>query len=368
MNAESVDKQPSRRTRTDGGFCRATVTSIRLGATLLAVQLGSSACSGGTTPATLPAPDTNMGLGDVVMMTWTTRSTEGLLGHVELSDPEIGVDPHRCPIDGDVTFDSTNQTLKVVLSIEKTAGLGAGYGPVGGRVEVGQLTHIAYDVRITGYASILPKAQHYLSDSGCCMDGVVSDACGQSFVARMMRGTGTVEYLQQVEGKVSVDAAQILRAEGGATFRKLSSSEFEDTYFAYELMPLQSICGRLSADEEMPTIRVAPLDNCFLNIFHRDGTRTTKAYHMPNADLCQKVVNAACHEAVGVIECQGRHGRDEKAVQFALQSDGALQSGDAPQSTGAREKGTELPPKLGSTSADEGTESGGSLRTRPAIE
>jgi hypothetical protein len=167
--------------------------------------VGASGCAGSKAePPTLPPPDSNLGLAGVVMMTWTTRSTDGLLGHVMSADGGIAVDPHHRAMDGEVTLASTSQTLRVVLSVEKTAGLGAGYGPVGGEVKASQLTHVAYDVRITGYAEILPQAQHYLSDSGCCLGGELTPSCGERFVTRLMRGSGTVTYLQQIEGKVSL--------------------------------------------------------------------------------------------------------------------------------------------------------------------
>jgi hypothetical protein len=52
-----------------------------------------AACSH-TLPAFLPDPDVDPGLGNVVLMTWTTRSAEGLLGHA-LASERIEVDALR---------------------------------------------------------------------------------------------------------------------------------------------------------------------------------------------------------------------------------------------------------------------------------
>jgi hypothetical protein len=43
--------------------------------------------------STLPTPDADADLGDVVMMTWTTRSGEGLIGHATEAGNQ---DPFTC--------------------------------------------------------------------------------------------------------------------------------------------------------------------------------------------------------------------------------------------------------------------------------
>src|SRR5688572_4481022 len=176
-----------------------------LGAALLLL----GAC-GGTKkdPAQFAAVDADLGLGDVVMMTWTTREAAGLLGHA-LSAGELSVDPHRRAMTGAEHFVPTDQTLSIVVSRDHTASVGAKYGPVGGQAEGAATTHVAYEVRITGYLELGPTDLRYRAESGCCAGGALSGSCGDYYVMRLMRGSGKAEYLQKLEGKMSVSAVDV---------------------------------------------------------------------------------------------------------------------------------------------------------------
>lgn len=87
-------------------------------AALGAVLLLFVSCATASPLGTLPPPDADLGLGDVVMMTWTTRSHEGILGHVLADEGPIAVDSHRQVAVGKPRLVSTDQTLELVVARE----------------------------------------------------------------------------------------------------------------------------------------------------------------------------------------------------------------------------------------------------------
>lgn len=258
-------------------------------------------CGGSKTQPQLAAADADLGLGDVVMMTWTTREAAGLLGHA-LSSDEINVDPHRRAMLGTERFVPTDQTLSVVVSREHTASIAAKYGPVGGQAEGATTTHVAYEVRITGYLELGPADLHYRAESGCCSGGALSGSCGEYYVLRLIRGSGKAEYLQKLDGKVTASAMDVVHANGGTAFRKLSTSHFEDTYFAYELAPMQGVCALLTPEEEMVPMKVAAADNCFLTAYQESGSRIAEAWHLPDARLCWSVGERRARQIETLLE------------------------------------------------------------------
>lgn len=281
---------------------------------LLAGSLGVlTSCGGAKTPPELAAVDADLGLGDVVMMTWTTREADGLLGHAMTAGEALGIDPHRRAMTGAEHFVPTDQTLSIVVSRDHTASLGAKYGPVGGEAAGAATTHIAYEVRITGYLELGPADLRYRAESGCCAGGGLSGSCGGYYVMRMMRGSGKAEYLQKLEGKVSMTAADVVHASGGTAFRKLSTSHFEDTYFAYELAPLDSVCALLTPEEEMVPMRVAARDNCFLTAYREDGSRVAEGWHLPDARLCWTVAERHARSIEGLLDFNVRYSAGDGA-------------------------------------------------------
>jgi len=263
--------------------------------------LALSACGAAKTPSDLAAADADLGLGDVVMMTWTTREAAGLLGHA-LSAEGLSIDPHRRAMIGAERFVPTDQTLSIVVSRDFTASVGAKYGPVGGKAEGASTTHVAYEVRITGYLELGPTDLKYRAESACCAGGTLSGSCGGYYVMRLIRGSGKAEYLQKLKGSASASAMDVVHASGGAAFRKLSTSHFEDTYFAYELAPLDSVCALLTPEEEMAPMQVAAKDNCYFTAYRESGERVTESWHLPDARLCWTVAELHSHGVEALLE------------------------------------------------------------------
>src|SRR5690606_11808136 len=185
--------------------------------------------------------------------------------------------------------------------------LGGGYGVVGAKVTGARATHIAYRVRVTGYLELVPGHFKYNSESGCCLGGEVAAGCGAYYVMRLMRGTGTAEYLQELSASAQVSAAEVVRAQGGETFRRLSSSKFTDTFIAYEVAPLAGMCAPLPPDAELAPLSAAASDNCYLTLYFEDGHRTSASWHLPTEALCQKVSEKHCQKSEGVLDCQVRY-------------------------------------------------------------
>src|SRR5688572_6040688 len=140
-------------------------------------------------PATLPDPNADVGLGEVALLVWTTRSPEGLLGHARQSQTSK-VDPNRKVVEGTPHFTPTEQHLVVVSAQTIDVAAGAGMTGMSANASVNRATHVAYDVRVTGYLELFPAEMKYLAGSGCCQGGAVSESCGESYVTRLIRGSG----------------------------------------------------------------------------------------------------------------------------------------------------------------------------------
>lgn len=279
------------------------------------------ACGSATREPTLPDPDADLGLGNVVMMVWTTRDHEGLLGHALEPVDVYRVDPHRKVVEGEPRWVPTDQTLQVMVTRSVSAEVGAGHGVVSAQAQASSGSHIAYDVRITGYLELPPSSLHYAAASGCCLGGNASSSCGDEYVVRLMRGSGTVQYLQRLQGDVSVEATEILKARGGASFRKLSESTFRDAYFAYELVPLSVLCSRVAPEDEVEVLAVGAPDTCFLNVFHEDGSRESSAFKLPDEHLCREVSQRRCGAVKGALACQAtfKPSSAERGVELPLE-------------------------------------------------
>ena len=93
---------------------------------------------------------------------------------------------------------------------------------MGASASLGQATHVAYDVHLTRYLELPPASLHYSALSGCCFDGAPTASCGEWYVVRMMWGSGRVQFLQQVTAEARIAASNLLRAQGGTTYRRLN--------------------------------------------------------------------------------------------------------------------------------------------------
>ena len=258
-------------------------------------------------PPELPDPDVDLGLGDIVLLTFTTRASEGLLGHAADVVPAPGVDPLRRAIRGQPHVVGNDQHLRVVIRVADRGELGAGYGPVAGSVQAAHATHIAYDVRLTGYLEYAPADLLYDAESGCCLGGGVSESCGGFYVSRLFRGTGSTQLLSEATAEASVEAGEIVHASGGKSFRRLSESSFIDSYFAYEVSPLAPLCERLPPESEFADMKVESARNCFLTRFDAAGQRTRDAWSLPDRELCAEVAARRCSEAGPALRCEATY-------------------------------------------------------------
>jgi hypothetical protein len=274
-------------------------------------------CAPQTPESTLPDPNTDLGLGDVVMLTWTTRAPEGLLGHA-LEPGVLRIDPHRRVVEGEARWVPNDQTLTVVVSAEETASLGAGYGPLGAKAGLGHATHVAYEVRVTGYLELPPDSLKYATASACCMGGAPSASCGEWYVVRLMRGTGKAQYLQQVSAEAGVTAVELVHAQGGTAYRRLNEMSFNDSFFAYEVVPMSALCSRVAPEEEVEVMAVRAPDNCWAQAVRGDGTRDAHAWYMPSSALCRQVAQRHCDSSEGAIGCHASFGREGETESMDL--------------------------------------------------
>jgi hypothetical protein len=268
-------------------------------------------------PATLPDPNADVGLGDVQLLVWTTRSESGLLGHA-LSPGTSAIDPNRKVVEGAQHLTPTDQHLIVVSAQTLDVGAAAGAAGVALSANVNRATHVAYDVRISGYLELFPEDARYVPGSSCCQAGVVSATCGERYVTRLIRGSGSVEHLQKLEATAGVEASELVRAHGGTTYRKLNKTSFVDAFFAYQLEPLATLCARLSPEQEMETLSVNAPNNCWVQAHLEDGSRQARAWHVPDAALCRKLAEHHCGTLEHVAACTASFGSDGQAAPLSL--------------------------------------------------
>jgi hypothetical protein len=283
------------------------------------VSLLAGGCSATQTAPTLPEPDVDLGLGDVVLLTWTTRAHEGLLGYA-LEPGRISVDSHRRVVEGETRFVPNAQKMHVVVSNGQHADVHAGIGLVSAGGGAEHATHVEYDVTITGYLELAPEALHYVKNSGCCINGNTSTSCGDWYVVRLMRGSGKAQYLQKLGVNVDIQGANVVRASGGTTFQRLNEMSFEDTYFAYEVVPLSGLCTQVPPDEELEAMSVQAPPNCWAQVVNPDGTRNSHSWYLQSQDLCAAVAQNFCKSAPTAAGCHVTFGGDGQTQQVALSS------------------------------------------------
>ena len=288
---------------------------MRLACSLFAPLLALSCAP--SVPPTLPDPNADVGLGEVALLVWTTRSPSGLLGHPR--DSATGkIDANRRVVNGKPQLTPTEQHLVVVSAQTLEAGAEAGVTGMKANAAVNRATHVAYDVQVTGYLELLPEDTKYLPSSGCCQGGGVSETCGESYITRLIRGTGTVQHLQQLSATGGVEASELVRAHGGTSYRRLNETRFVDAFFAYQLEPLATLCSRLSPEEELETMAVSAPNNCWVQAHLEDGKREARAWHVPDATLCKKLAEHHCKAQQRVAACTASFGSDGQAAPLAL--------------------------------------------------
>ena len=261
-----------------------------------------AACSH-TLPAFLPDPDVDPGLGNVVLMTWTTRSAEGLLGHA-LASERIEVDALRRVATGAPRWVPTHQRLSFVIAAEGNARAEAGVHGLTAQAGATRVTHIAYDVLVSGYLELPGDSLHYDPRSHCCLGGAPTAACANGYVGRLMWGTGHAQYLVKLGANAEVSAAELVRARGGTRFRRVNETSFQDTFFAYEVAPAQALCRVVPPSQELEPITVKAPSNCWVQAFSADGSRQAYAFSLPDSGLCRKVAAHHCSLVEQRIDCR----------------------------------------------------------------
>lgn len=271
-------------------------------------------------PATLPDPNADVGLGDVAMLVWTTRSPNGLLGYAY--DQSLGkVDAHRKVMAGTPRFTPTQQHLVVVSAQTLAVGAEAGVPGLNANADVNHATHVAYDVDVTGYLELPLEDCKYLASSACCQGGGVAASCGESYVTRLIRGSGTMVHLQKLEAKAGIAASELVRAHGGTTYRRLNETRFVDAFFAYQLEPLATLCSRLSPEDEIEMLAVSAPNNCWVQAHLEDGSRQARAWHVPDAVLCQKLAQHHCGKQQHLAACTAAFGAEGQVTPLSLFAD-----------------------------------------------
>jgi hypothetical protein len=275
-----------------------------------------SSCTSGL-PPTLPDPNSDVGLGEVELLVWTTRAPNGLLGHARERE-RAKVDVNRCVARGTPRFTPTDQHLVMVRAQQLQATAEGGMPTLNAHASLSRATHVAYDVRVTGYLELFPDETKYVPSSSCCQAGMVSETCGASYVTRLIRGSGTVQHLQRLDASAGVEAAELVRARGGTSYRRLNETSFVDAYFAYQLEPLASLCSTLSPDDEMETLAVQAPNNCWVQAHLEDGTRHSRAFRSPDSAVCRKLAEHHCKAQVHMAACTASFGADGQAAPLAL--------------------------------------------------
>lgn len=273
---------------------------------LSAISATLVACSSAV-PAVLPDPDVDPGLGDVVLMTWTTRSAEGLLGHAMASDA-IEVDTLRRVATGTPRWVPTHQRLSFVVSAESGAEAKAGIHGMTAQAGAHRVTHVAYDVLVSGYLELPGDSLRYEPRSQCCLGGQATTACATGYVSRLMWGTGRAQYLVKLETDVEVSATELVRARGGTRFRRVNEMSFENTFFAYEVAPADALCRLVAPGDELEPITVKAPSNCWVQAFSANGTRQAYAFNLPDPELCRRVAAHHCSLSKHRIDCRVSYG------------------------------------------------------------
>lgn len=242
-------------------------------------------------------------LKDVILLPLTTRSWEGVLGHV-LREDGVTPDRSRTIFRGTPRFSETVQKVTVVRELSADAHVSAEYGPITAEVSEGTVTHLAYVVEVTGYAEVNPQGE-YVAESDCCFNGEADPECEQGFVLRLVRGNGVVKYLQEAESTGKLGAADYFETRLGERFRVVDESSFEDAFFAFEPGDTVRLCSTLPDDASFAAAQVAPKPNCSVMAYDMRGDNRHLARFLPDEQTCRVIAKTFCDEQPSSIRCVG---------------------------------------------------------------
>jgi hypothetical protein len=132
-----------------------------------------------------------------------------------------------------------------------------------------------------------------------------------------------MQHLHKLEAKAGVEASELVRAHGGTTYRRLNETRFVDAFFAYQLEPLATLCSHLLPEQELETLAVSAPPNCWVQAHLEDGNRQARAWHLPDAALCQKLAEHHCSKLPQLAACTASFGVEGQVTPLSLFTDKA---------------------------------------------
>ena len=266
-------------------------------------------------------------LRNVILLPLTTRSTDGLLGHVLGED---GVTPNRSRaiFRGEPKITETSQNITVIRELEVQASVAADYGPLAARIASGELTHLAYVVRITGCVEFQSGAE-YRAESDCCFDGRVHERCAAGFVERLVRGSGTIKYLTEASTKGGINAASLFETSAGERYRVLDEYTFEDAFFAFETGNTANLCRTLPDAATFEATKVTPAPNCSVMAYDLKGDSAHLAKFLPDQETCRTVAANFCANISDCVKCVGSFNNGTEQLVFSVQVTASTAVGNA---------------------------------------
>ena len=313
---------------------------VRLAMCLALAVLGGSGC--GSPPIEHGKRIAHGPLQDVILLPLTSRSSEGLLGHVLRAD---GVTPDRSRtiFRGAPRMSETVQKVTVVRELSSEARIAAEYGPISAELTQGAVTHLAYVVEVTGYAEVDPQGQ-YVAESDCCFNGETDPSCAPGFVLRLVRGTGVVKYLQKTEGSTELGATEYFKTKLGERYLVVDESSFEDAFFAFEPGDMQRLCSTLPDEASFAALTVAPKPNCSVMAYDARGGNHHLGRFLPDEQTCRVIAKTFCEEQQPVTaRCVGSYA---ERPTFAIELGGAAGTQTMVASEPTRSEPAELVPAV----------------------
>lgn len=251
----------------------------------------------------------------VVLLPLTQRDVTGLLGHALSGDASPR--RNRPVLVGEPRITETQQHVTVVREASVGASVALGYGPVGANASLAGTTHMAYDTTITGYAE--PDADAvYRAESDCCFNGDPYEGCRHGYVSRVVRGTGSIKYLQESSSEVGIEAGDVFEARDGSRYRVLETYTFEDAYFAFEVGDPAELCRLYGDEATFEAMEIRPNANCRIMAHNVDGRAQSHALYLMNSTDCRVVAADFCSRVGHCIRCAGRFDNGDEQVQFTL--------------------------------------------------
>jgi hypothetical protein len=276
---------------------------------LLALLLGLSAC--GRNAAIEPSAQVAYGpLKQVILLPLTTRSAEGILGHVLRED---GVTPERsrAVLGGAPLWSETSQRVTVVRELSQEARVALGYGPAKAELSEGLVTHLAYVVELTGYAEVEPT-RPYRPESDCCINGAPAPQCEQGYVQRLLRGSGVIKFLKRESSQQSLKGAEYFETRLGQRFVVLDESSFTDAFFGFEAGDMWRLCATLPDEATFVTTHVTPTPNCKVRSYDIEGNTRQLGRFLPDRRACQMVAERFCAElGANPVHCSASFGGEQ---------------------------------------------------------